>query len=199
MYDKPPVLSVLMCGVPERFPLLAALYDKINQQVAAVGPEKVEVVALIDNKHRSLGAKRQALFELARGEYFGFVDDDDNVSWSYICEVLISIDRTHPDVICYPVDCTINGAYGQTDVSIKHAADEEWSPRAGIKRRPGTAHVWRRQMCVDAGCKFADLPGREHDQFFHAALAAAKTEHLIGMPLYSYRHSRTTTAAVQPT
>jgi glycosyltransferase involved in cell wall biosynthesis len=35
---------------------------------------------LFDNRARSIGAKRQALADIARGKYIAFCDDDDDVA-----------------------------------------------------------------------------------------------------------------------
>lgn len=45
---------------------------------------RVEILTLTDNKQRSIGAKRQALLNLAQGKYIAFLDDDDVPSHNYI-------------------------------------------------------------------------------------------------------------------
>jgi hypothetical protein len=183
-------LSVLCPCVRSRWDSFRYLYDMLQRQIAGRYDGQVEILALLDNKARTTGAKRQALFDIARGRYFSFVDDDDEIAWNYVQELMVSIASSPslpPDVICFPVNCVINGQYGQTDVSIQHA-DEEFTPRQGIKRKPGTVHAWRRKLCVDANCRFVDAVTREHDAFYSRACEMAVSEYQCGFPLYTYRY-----------
>lgn len=56
--------------------LVASLEPQLNKQC--------EVLVFWDNFEHSLGAKRQALLEAAKGEYICFVDDDDTVPDYYV-------------------------------------------------------------------------------------------------------------------
>ena len=98
--------SILICGIPERYhtvqPLLFSLLER--QSVARMAD--VELLYLLDNKRRSVGAKRNALLGEARGEYVSFIDDDDMVSGEYVRRIHDAIvearkRETPVDVICF--------------------------------------------------------------------------------------------------
>ena len=49
------------------------MIDNLSKQAEG---KPVEVLWLGDNYQRTVGAKRNALIDLAQGEYFAFVDDE---------------------------------------------------------------------------------------------------------------------------
>jgi len=107
-------LSILICTVPSRFESLEALTDELNYQIVA---SAVEFIYLGDNKRMSVGAKRNNLLALARGEWLSFVDDDDMVDLNYVKTLLETINN-HPDkkVICFEGTQNTNG---KTDLNFK--------------------------------------------------------------------------------
>ena len=69
-----PILSILTPTIPARESLLAALSAEIMTQIEEGGFHgKVEHLSFSDNRTRSIGAKRQALVDIARGDYVAFV------------------------------------------------------------------------------------------------------------------------------
>ena len=60
----------------------------------------VEIRILSDNKEMSVGEKRNKLINMAKGEYFSFIDDDDLVSEEYVDQVLRKL-RKNPDVVTF--------------------------------------------------------------------------------------------------
>ena len=79
------ILSILTPTIPGREKQLQALQQKIEGQI---GGQPVEHLILSDNRKRSIGAKRQALVNIARGQYIAFVDDDDDIADSYVAELV---------------------------------------------------------------------------------------------------------------
>ena len=69
---------------------MSVLFDKLNEQISKF-QDKVELLVLIDNKKRTLGAKRNEMIGLAKGEYVVFIDDDDLVSEDYVESILEAI------------------------------------------------------------------------------------------------------------
>jgi glycosyltransferase involved in cell wall biosynthesis len=194
------VWSILIPSVPARLAKGLALLAKITAQIPAhVG---IEVLLLADNKMRTTGAKRNALFAMAQGDYFCFVDDDDDVKDYYVSRILPLLDPhdktdwTPPDVVCFPVECWVNGQFGMTETDI-HNVDEDWRPEVGVKRKPGLVHVWRRGLF--GGLWFGDKMFDEHDEFYVPALARVKTVANLDMPVYVYRTSKESSEAFKKT
>ena len=79
-----PLLSILISAIPSRWEMARKLFEGLTR----VADQRVEVLLLFDNKRRSVGEKRQALLDIARGEYVTFIDDDDLVAPGYVSEIL---------------------------------------------------------------------------------------------------------------
>jgi glycosyltransferase involved in cell wall biosynthesis len=190
------VWSILIPSVPARMKQGLALMAKITSQIPA--HSGIEVLLLADNKMRTTGAKRNALFAMAQGDYFCFVDDDDDIKDYYVSRILPVLDPqdkagwTPPDVVCFPVECWVNGQFGMTATDVMNV-DEDWRPEVGVKRKPGLVHVWRRGLF--GGLWFGDKMFDEHDEFYVPALARVKTVAKIDMPVYIYRTSRESSEA----
>lgn len=88
-------LSILIASISRRADRAAALVRKLESQI---GQRAVEVLMLTDNCQRSIGAKRNALVQAARGDYCCFVDDDDDVSDAYVPAICGALER-RPDAV----------------------------------------------------------------------------------------------------
>lgn len=78
------------------------LYEEIKRQAKPFND--VEVIFIQDNKEISIGAKRQKLLEMAKGEYISMIDDDDCVSSSYVSEIRKCLDQ-NPDSVAFEIEC----------------------------------------------------------------------------------------------
>ena len=74
--------TIAIASVPARRELRQRILDQLDEQVAKYSD--IEILVLEDNRKRILGDKRNALVDIAQGEYISFVDDDDLVSDHYI-------------------------------------------------------------------------------------------------------------------
>lgn len=90
-------LSILIPTIPTRI----AQFEKLLAHMQFNGGDdpRVEIIGLLDNQRRSIGAKRNDLIRMAQGTFFAFVDDDDLVTPDYFSEILLAIDQ-HPNVDC---------------------------------------------------------------------------------------------------
>src|SRR3990172_4807579 len=105
---KPSVkLSILVPTIPSR---LTNFYPNLMIQLLNQTKDRsdVEILSLFDNKHRSVGHKRQALIDLAQGEYLTFIDDDDRIAQTYVRDILEAL-YTNPNADCVVYDtlCSI--------------------------------------------------------------------------------------------
>jgi len=88
-------LSILICTLEERREQFETLYNNLLEQVEG---KSVEVLYERDNREMTVGEKRNKLMNRAKGEYLCYVDDDDEVSYDYIEQILIAI-ITKPDCV----------------------------------------------------------------------------------------------------
>lgn len=77
--------SILIASITERWP--APVIRKVAEQAKAYGGQ-IEVLAITDNRLRTVGAKRNTLLSMARGDYVSFVDDDDDVRDDYVGRIV---------------------------------------------------------------------------------------------------------------
>lgn len=102
--------SILICGIPERYhSVQPLLYSLLEKQSVARMPD-VELLYFMDNRRRSVGAKRNDLLRAARGEYISFIDDDDDVSDKYVSDLHDAIVRTRKKPI-QQLDCSKCGGH----------------------------------------------------------------------------------------
>jgi len=208
--------SILICQIPERWhssqPLLYSLLE--TQAVARMSD--IELLVLLDNKRRPVGAKRNALLDAARGEYVSFIDDDDMVAPDYVRRIhdaLLQAKRSDklPDVVCFEQRATLapHGIVHECSYSLKHWREREPDKRRQLAPAPGPdgkplpnvllwsgppAHtqIWR--CSVLDGLRFPEKMFGEDVDFVDAACARAKTEmQLGGSPIYFYNFNETTT------
>lgn len=142
-----PTLSVLIPTVPSRVTgLFLRLLHEVQRQANLTGEDGVEVLGLYDNKKRSVGAKRNALLDLARGDFLTFLDDDDWVTPDYLPAIRGALAaRPDLDVLVYPMLCTIDGGPPKRcvfGVEYPHYADTPslWSGP------PSHTMVWRTEL-----------------------------------------------------
>lgn len=104
------ILSILICSLEDRKQQLSVLLEAIRGQitVCAAG-EIVEVIAHVDERQITTGAKRNGLLQLATGKYSVFVDDDDELSPHYVEEILEAA-KQDADCITFNGYMTTNGA-----------------------------------------------------------------------------------------
>ncbi len=125
-------LSILVPSIPSRFESFHRIFAKLKLQAEG---RQVEILGLVDNKKRSIGAKRDALVQASKGEYVAFVDDDDNVTDDYIVKLLQAVGE-RPDVITFKQKAISDGEECIVDFDLHYKVNEPFVPGATIKRRP---------------------------------------------------------------
>lgn len=195
----PPLLSILTPACWERVDQARALTQKIAAQITA--PWAVEHLVLYDNRHRSIGLKRQALLDSARGRFIAFVDDDDDVSDDYVSRLLKAIDQnTEAHVITFEQAAVYNGK--PFKVIFQHGAADEKLILDGpddqqIVRGPWHVCAWRRERI--AHCQFLDSNYAEDAAWVKQARMHVTQPHHISHVLHTYRHDARTTLAPELT
>ena len=187
-------LSVLIPSIPSRFDRLIKQF-KLLETLAGVGP--VEILAFTDNKKRSIGLKRDALVQLARGEYLAFVDDDDEVYENYI-DAMLQGCQSGADVIAIRQHATINGANKfEVDFSRVFPNEEAHQNAEGVwqnvRRQPFHTCAWKALIAKQH--HFPDASYGEDWHWCKRVLGDTKNEHTINIPLLCYHWDEKVTEA----
>jgi hypothetical protein len=182
-----PTLSILTPAIwnRESAKFLAAA---ISEQI---GSAPVEHLVLFDNRARSIGAKRQSLVDIARGEYIAFVDDDDDISQDYV-ERLLEATKTRADVITFRQRAIYNGLESEVHFGINNQ-DGPFNPGGITLRAPWHVCAWKRERVQ--GCLFLESNYGEDLAWCMQARRRIRTAHHIDAVLHTYRHDAATTAA----
>lgn len=178
--------SILTPTIPGRETQLAALQAKIAAQ-----PGDIEHLVLCDNRARSIGAKRQALMDIARGDYVAFVDDDDDISDDYVASLLTAI-QSGADCITFHQRAIYNGIESEVRFGVKHQ-DGPFTPGGITLRAPWHVCAWKRDIVT--GCQFLETNYGEDLAWCLQARRRIKTGFHIPRILHTYRHDAATTAA----
>lgn len=211
------IWSILIPMIPERYhSAQGLLYSLLEGQSVARMPD-VELIALLDNRRRPVGAKRNALLEMARGEYVSFIDDDDEVAADYVRRIRDAIIATRKtdepaDVICFRQlahlqphnvihDCTYSLEFYR---NRKPGERRQLAPAFGPDGKPlpttllwtgPPAHtqVWRRELVKDI--RFPEENFGEDASWVDLCCAKASSEvQLTGEALYNYKFDAEKTA-----
>jgi len=181
-------LSILTPTIPSRKEQLSKLSEKIAKQSNDLA---VEHLSFADNRTRTIGAKRQALLDIARGEYIAFVDDDDDIEPDYVSEILLAI-KQGPDVITFEQNSYYNGAFSKVVFGLNNR-DEPFQPNGITLRAPWHVCVWKRELIRT--CQFGESNYGEDIIWCRQARARIKTSLHIDKTLCTYRHDAALTAA----
>lgn len=178
---NPFTLSILICTLPERAGYLRRLMASLEKKARGC---PVEI--LTDNRGRNItiGAKRNALLQRARGEYAAFIDDDDEVSGDYIQLVLKALSQK-PDCAELRGEITTNGMNPKP--FIHTVACKEWHEKDGVYwRMPNHLNAIRRELALQAGFPEKSF-GEDHD-FSKRVQPLLKTQGDIAQTIYYYRY-----------
>ena len=148
----------------------------------------VEVLALFDNRKRSLGHKRNVLVGMALGRYLCHLDDDDWVANDYVMELLQMIGRVqNPDVIMFDQEACLDGGEPFRVVTGLEYENEQGS--AGVvHRKPWTWCCWRTDFV--RGIPFEDDTRTEDYTWLKKVWPRIGPHAKIEKVLHYYRYSR---------
>ena len=181
-------LAILTPTIPGREQQLIALQNKIAAQDTS---GSVEHLVFSDNRKRSIGAKRQALVDIARAKYIAFCDDDDDISDDYVSSLLAAIE-TGADVITFEQRAIYNGLESVVQFGINNH-DGQFTPGGITIRAPWHVCAWNREAV--AGCVFGESNYGEDLTWCKQARLRIKTGIHIPKILHTYRHDAALTAA----
>lgn len=180
-------LSILIPTLQSRQDKCLSLVDSLLDQIEsenAVG--LVEVVTLYDKGEKSIGAKRNELVQMAKGEYICFIDDDDTISNNYIKNLLIGIEKK---VDCCSLKGVITWDGSNPEIfehSLKYKAYETTNNNVKYERFPNHLNCIKKSLVFDI--KFPEINHGE-DTDWATKINNAKvltTEHYIEEIMYHY-------------
>lgn len=181
-------LSILIPTTQSRMDMTMNLVDTLLDQVEKgnyVG--LVEVVTLWDQGEKSIGTKRNELVQMAQGEYFCFVDSDDEVSAQYIEHLMDGIEK---GVDC----CSLRGIItwdGTRPQFFEHSLiyNEYKTTENAItyERFPNHLNCIKKSLVFDI--KFPEINHGEDTDWASQVHKAGvlKTEHYIDSVIYHYK------------
>jgi len=200
------ILSILTPTIPGRERQLQTLQWRIEEQIAALPTRteaprsaprtsgQVEHLILSDNRTRSIGAKRQSLLDIARGQYIAFVDDDDGIADNYVQELLAAA-ASGADVITFLQHAIYNGKQSVVDFQLGQG-DHGFVPGGITIRDAWHVNAWRRSRV--AHCQFGETNYGEDLTWCLQARRMVETTVHIPKILHFYNHDAATTAAPEP-
>lgn len=184
--------SILIPTLESRRASFEIVFQQLQAQIKAANlQDQIEIVVYRDDREIPVGAKRNMLLDLARGEYVSSVDDDDLVSENYITKIYNNI-LQNPD--CAPDCISLEGIMtfcdGQPTKFIHAKKYLEYSSSPNLLLRPPT-HLDVIKTSIAKQFRFSDTKNWQEDQEWALKISAAgviKTEiHIDSEPLYFYK------------
>lgn len=180
-FNNPPILSVLICHLPERSLLLQRLLIRLKPQIVG---KPVEIIINDAPKGMTIGEKRNLLVGESHGKYLAFIDDDDLVSENYVSLILEAIKKR--------CDCIgIVGIYskeGKKDWTFRHSITvSRWCKDVGRRiyfRTPNHLNPIKREFVLK--CPFPKIQSGEDRAFSDSIRSLLRSETFIEEPIYYY-------------
>lgn len=189
------LFSILILGVPDRMESLSKLIQKLEDQVDKNNLKgEVEILALIDNKTRTVGNKRQSLLDTCEGRFVAYLDDDDTISDDYIPEIVsaIKLDR-YVDVVSFNQETRINNDPPNIVYFGLQYENTEYYPGVPVYRKPFHMCAWNRNIAKQV--RFKNISLTEDWAWIEELCKLAKTEFHIDKILHYYLFNSTTTTS----
>jgi len=188
---KQPILSILICTMPQRKAMMNTLLNELYRQIRERNLENdIEILWLTDEQpvKMSIGQKRQQLIEQTMGEYVCFIDDDDWVAPDYI-RIIHAALMQRPDVVGITGIITINGRQKTAKKFIHSSQYKSYFEKNGTYYRPPN-HL--NPMRIDIAKK-VEFKNKSHGEDTDWAMELCKLkpynkELFIQKPIYFYRY-----------
>ena len=193
-------LSILMPTIPSRSAVFLRLFRELKYQIAyckTVHPTLGEVEVKIDRRIEflkggpSIGAKRQSLIEKANGKYLCFLDDDENISPSYV-ETLLRLCIQDKDVCTFRNITKLDGYWCVVDMGLNNP-NEQTTDKDIVLRKPWHICPVRREFAQLYS--FPESNYGEDWQWFEKVLTHCSTEAKTNAVIHQYNHSKNTSEA----
>jgi len=177
------ILSILICSLHSRKYSLQKLIDNLNIQIS---DKSIEILTSIDNGELTVGNKRNILLDQAKGEYIVFIDDDDEISNSYV-DLIYNKLLLNNNVDCIGIKGIIIDTSNNIQKEFRHSVEYAgWYESNGIYyRTPNHLNPVKRNLALMAkfpnACRFG-----EDLQYSKSLRNYLKTEIFIDEYIYKY-------------
>lgn len=196
-------LSILIPTLITRVSFYNDLKNSLEKQINLLNArDDVNILSCLDDRHLTIGEKRNHLLELANGEYICFVDDDDKVHEDFILEILDAIDKSAVDVITYKVLCTVSNYENPQEsfciesiygLNLEYTKLRPWT-KEFVKQNSGATLYWQGKPShtmvwktdIAKQVKFPHKNQGEDFDWVAVACKLAHTEYNISKILYYY-------------
>jgi len=201
MTAEPILLSILTASIPERSGQRAILTETIAQQI---GDLPVEHLSLVDNRKRTIGAKRDALLRIARGTFVAYVDDDDTVTPDYVGSLVAAIKiaiaptaspTEQVDVITFAQFARVDKAHAKIVFGLRQQ-NHPFVHDTEVLRAAWHVCAWRRSVAILS--HFPESNYGEDWAFAEPLNRIARASIHLDKVLHYYRYNSATTAAPYP-
>lgn len=181
---REPILSILICTIPER----EAQFNKLLDHLRSQQTEEVEIIwsNTPRGKDMPVGKKRQTLIDRAFGDYVVFIDDDDWVSDDYVSSILQAA-KEAPD--CIGLRINVTGIKGEQHAAASNRYNRWKSNSQGFDYVRAIYHKTpvKREHALAIGYKPMHF-GEDHDYSRRLKSSGLlKKEVFIDKELYFYR------------
>lgn len=189
------ILSVLIATIPERKEMYTKLVNELWRQrdiLEKIHPSLGDVSFSVDesksfmNGGLSIGKKRQALVEKARGKYLCFLDDDEDIAPNYL-ETIVRLCQLDCDVVTFRSVAKMDNYWAVIDMSLKNNEDEEATPDRIVKRRPWHINAIRTSFALLY--EFPDVNDSEDALWMRNIIYHLESEAHTDAILHQYNHS----------
>lgn len=179
--------------LPKRAAVYNQLIAELNKQiVAANAQDKIEIITETDNGENSVGKKRNAVLDKAKGEYVCFIDDDDMVTPIYISKTLKALE-SKPDVV------ELVGFLPKYNLPFIHNLNcGGHFKKDGIQfRTPNHLNTIKTEIARQV--RYPEISHGEDQDYSHRLWSSGlmKTEALIGERMYIYQFDSRTSETVK--
>lgn len=177
-------LSILIPTLPARIETLSMLIQRLNKQIIDFGlMDRVQILTLCDTKEYSVGVKRNKLLELSTGKYVCFIDDDDQISDTYLFEIIRAI-QSNADVITF---CGEYIEHTTQYFTISRMHKRNYTEGMTIYRLPNHLCPIKREIALQ--CLFTDKNYGEDSDYAERINTLIQSEYHIQEKLYYYLYN----------
>jgi glycosyltransferase involved in cell wall biosynthesis len=179
-------LSILICTLPERQVMFDALKAKLMGQLFKLVEfkDQVEICSATSNK-MTIGALRNDLLQMAKGDFIVFIDDDDEINDNYINAFMNAImNNPNADCIGYRGYITFDGVSKKNWVISKEC--NSWHEKDGVYYRTPN-HISPVKRTIAMQVKFPEIDFGEDYEYSMGILPFLKEEVFIDEQLYHYK------------
>ena len=187
-------LSIMIPTTPDRRATFECIIQELHAQAAEsryeIGKD-FEIISIEDNREMSVGAKRQKLLEMAKGDFVVGIDSDDFIAPTYLQDIIgaICLHGYGIDHVGFYERCNIDGQLSRSIFSIRH---EKWGENIdGFDhvRCANPKSVIKRPIALRVG--FEDLRYGEDRVFSDKVTPLLHVECFIEKELYYYNYVST--------